>query len=392
MRHICGVTGARADFSYLLPVFRQIANDRDMKLSVVATGTHLSREFGSTIAEVRASGIESVEEVPLSMADDTPLAIANSIAEAVSGLARAYDRIRPDVLLLLGDRTETFAAAAAMVPFATPIAHIAGGEATLGAIDDVMRHAITKMSHLHFVATERSRDRVVQMGEDPSRVTVTGAPSLDNLREIKLLTAHELSESLNISMVPAPLLVTFHPATLEFQDAQLQIDALLSALETLQMPVVFTYPNADTNSGTIIAAIDRYVAAHGNSRFFTSLGMLRYFSLMKHAAAMVGNSSSGIIEAASLELPVVNIGTRQGGRDHGVNVIDVECERSSIADALWRAISAEFRRGLSGMRNPYGDGRAAERIVSRLRTVTLGRSLLMKKFFDLPAAVHEAVH
>lgn len=389
VRHICAVTGARADFGYLLPVLRRLVREPGMKLSVIATGMHLAAEFGSTVREVEANGLGRIERVDMLIVGDTPMAIAKSIGVGVAELARVYDRLHPDILLLLGDRSETFAAAAAMVPFATPIAHIAGGEVTLGAIDDVFRHAITKMSHLHFVATARYGDRVVQMGEEPFRVAVTGAPSLDNIREMPLLSADELSTSIGFDLSPAPLLATFHPVTLEYEDAEAQIGAFLSALALLQMPVVFTYPNADTNSGVIIAALKRYVINHPDSRLFTSLGTLRYFSLMKHAAAMVGNSSSGIIEAASLELPVVNVGTRQGGRDHGANVLDVDCESGAIVDAIRRVISPEFRRGIAGMRNPYGDGHAAERIVDRLRTVSLGRQLLMKRFFDAFPVVHE---
>lgn len=390
MRHVCAVTGSRADFGYLLPVLRRIANNPEMKLSVIATGMHLASQFGSTVHEVEASGIGEIERVDTLIAGDAPVSIANSIGVGVTKLAQVYDRLRPDILLLLGDRTETFAAAAAMVPFATPIAHIAGGEITLGAIDDVLRHAITKMSHLHFVSTERYRDRLVQMGEEPFRVTVSGAPSLDNLREMTLLGADALSSSIDVDLAPAPLLVTFHPVTLEHEEAKAQIDDLLSALEVLKMPVVFTYPNADTNSHVIIAAVERYVASHPDSRFITNLGTLRYFSLMRYAAAMVGNSSSGIIEAASFELPVVNIGARQGGRDRGVNVLDVDSESRAIVDAVRQATSSKFRRGIAGMTNLYGDGHAAERIVARLRTVPLGRELLMKKFFDVPKTIaHE---
>jgi UDP-hydrolysing UDP-N-acetyl-D-glucosamine 2-epimerase len=351
---------------------------------------HLAPEFGLTIEEVEASALPGIERVETLVPGDTPVAIASSIGAAVTKLAQVYDRLRPDILLLLGDRTEILAAAAAMVPFAKPIAHIAGGEVTMGAIDDVIRHAITKMSHLHFVSTERYRDRVVQMGEEPFRITVAGAPSLDNLREMTLLTADELSAEIGCDLSRAPLLVTFHPVTLEYEEAALQIGAVLAALDTLDRPVIFTSPNADTGSQAIISAITDYVDAHPDSRFVTSLGTLRYFSLMKHAAAMMGNSSSGIIEAASFELPVVNVGARQGGRYHGANVLDVPCDERVIVDAVRRATSPEFRRSIAGMVNPYGDGHAADRIAERLRTVPLDRELLMKRFFDLPANIgHE---
>lgn len=354
-----------------------------MTLSIIATGMHLAPEFGSTILEVEASGLGRVVRVEMQSSGDTPAAIAESVGDGVRALGRAYERLKPDILLLLGDRTETFAAAAAMVPFATPIAHIAGGEVTLGAIDDVLRHAITKMSHLHFVANERYRDRVIQMGEQPIRVVVSGAPSLDNLRELTLLDLDGLSEAIGMPLRPPPLLVTFHPVTLEYEEAGSQVDALLSAVEALATPVVFTSPNSDTNSTIVIAAIKRYVSGHPDCRFISNLGTIRYFSLMKHAAVMVGNSSSGIIEAASFELPVVNVGTRQGGRDRGSNVIDVDCNSDAIVDAVRRANSEGFRRSIAGMRNPYGDGHAAERIVAGLQTMSLDREFLLKRFYDV---------
>lgn len=381
MKHICAVTVARSDFGYLLPVMRRIEADPELRLSVVVTGSHLAPQFGSTVQVVEAAGLPIADRVDMRISGDSPAAIAQSIGTGVAGLAQAFDRLDPDILLLLGDRYETLAAATAMLPFGKAIAHIAGGETTEGAIDEAIRHAITKMSHLHFVATERYRQRVVQMGEEPWRVTVSGAPSLDNIREIRLLSREELERAIGMPLTPAPLLVTFHPVTLERDRVDDQIDALLAALDATARPVVFTYPGADTNAQRIIAAIERYVASHANARLVVSLGTAGYFSLMREAAAMVGNSSSGIIEAASFELPVVNIGNRQRGRDRGANVIDCECESGAIAGAIERAVA--MRPSLAGMKNLYGDGEAAPRIAAVLRRVELGPALIVKKFHDL---------
>lgn len=383
MRHICVVTVARSDFGYLLPVMRLIEADPELRLSIVVTGSHLAPQFGLTVREVEAAGLPIAERVDMLVAGDAPAAIAKSIGLGVSGLAQTFARLDPDMLLLLGDRFETFAAAAAILPFCKPIAHVAGGETTEGAIDEAIRHAITKMSHLHFVATERYRQRVIQMGEEPWRVTVSGAPTLDNLRELRLLSREELQDIVRMPLAEPPLLVTFHPVTLEHERTGEQIDALFAALDAAARPVVFTYPNADTNAHAVIAAIDAYVATRANTRLVANLGTIAYFSLMRHAAAMVGNSSSGLIEAASFELPVVNIGNRQRGRDHGANVVDCACESGEIVRAIEKAVA--MRGSLAGMKNPYGDGNAAGRIVEALRTIDLGARLVMKRFHDLPA-------
>jgi len=384
MRHICAVTVARSDFGYLLPILRRIDADPDLQLSVVVTGTHLSPEYGLTVGDVAAAGLPITDRVQMMVAGGTPVSIAKSIALGIAGLAPVYERLAPDILLILGDRFETLAAATAMLPLGRPVAHIAGGESTEGAIDESIRHAITKMSHLHFVATDRYRDRVVQMGEEPWRVVVTGAPTLDNLHTMDLPPREALQSLVGMPLDPAPLLVTFHPVTLEPEETEAQIEILLKALDAAERPIVFTYPNSDTNAHLIIRALTRYVAGHPNARLLTNLGTAAYFALMKCAVAMVGNSSSGIIEAATFELPVVNVGSRQRGRERGANVIDVDCRADLIGRAIEQAVSAEFRRAVKGMNNPYGDGHAARSIVDVLRSVPLGPSLIVKRFHDLP--------
>jgi UDP-hydrolysing UDP-N-acetyl-D-glucosamine 2-epimerase len=279
------------------------------------------------------------------------------------------------------------AAALAALPFKIPVAHIHGGEETLGAIDNSLRHSITKLSHLHFAATQEYARRLIQLGEEPWRIIVSGAPSLDNLRSIQLLNVSELNEKYRILIEDAPFLVTFHPVTLEYEKVEWQMSELLAALEDAQHAIVFTMPNADTNNRIIRRLIAQYVETHDQSQVFESLGTQCYFSLMATAAAMVGNSSSGIIEAASFRLPVVNIGSRQKGRLRAPNVIDVGYDRQEILRGIERATSERFRMSLLGLDNPYGDGHAAERIVDTLRTVNLDDRLICKPFFDLPASL-----
>ena len=254
-------------------------------------------------------------------------------------------------------------------------------------IDEPIRHAITKMAHLHFVSMERYRRRVIQMGEAPWRVTVSGAPALDNLVDGDLLSGDDLNQAHGINVRTPPLLVTYHPVTLEYEDTGRQVDNLLAALEMVDVPVVFTYPNADTSGRLIIEKTKAYVARHPDAQVAVSLGTKGYFSLMRHAAAMVGNSSSGIIEAASFGLPVVNVGNRQRGRTHGPNVMDVGYDATAIAGAIRRVTKPKFRKSIAGMENPYGDGRAAERIVDVLKSAELGHELLLKHFHEVPETV-----
>ena len=382
-RTVAVVTTSRADYSYYRPVMTAIQSSTDLGLRVIAGGTHLSSSFGSTVNAIEQDGFPISDRIDMAMTEDTPASIANSMGAATTGMSQALGRERPDLLLLLGDRFEMLAVAAAALPFALPIAHIGGGESTYGAMDDSARHAITKLSHLHFVQTEVYRDRVIQMGEEPWRVFVAGAASLDNLRGFTPLTRAQLEERVGMDLQEPPLVVTFHPATLEAEQSSSQVAELLAALEVVNAPVVFTAPNADPDNHAIQRAIQQYVAGHRNARLVTSLGTEAYFSLLGLAGAMVGNSSSGIIEAASFELPVVNVGSRQEGRVHARNVITVACARDAIERAIRTARSSGFRASLRGLRNPYGDGRAADTIVHALRTIDLGPKLLMKRFHQI---------
>lgn len=388
MRSIGVLTSGRADYGCYLPILRRIQSDPELELRLYVTGMHLSAEYGNTVEIIEADGFPIAERVDIELASDAPEGIAHSMARALAGFGAVFAR-RPDVLLVLGDRFEMLAGVAAALPFNLPVAHIAGGEITEGAIDDAIRHAITKMSHLHFVAAEPYRERVIQMGEEPWRVHVTGAPSLDNLHAMKLLTRAELEAIVGMKLEPDPVLVTFHPETLDYTRTEHHAGELLAALEKVERPLVFTAPNADTSGRQIRSAIAGFVERQKRARLVVSLGTQAYFSLMKIAAAMVGNSSSGMVEAASFELPVVNLGERQRGRLHGGNVLHAATNREDIAAALTRALDPEFRAGLGGMQNPYGDGRSAERIVKVLKTADLAH-ILHKRFQGSERTAREA--
>ncbi len=382
MRTIGVVTVARSDYGIYLPLLSRIQAEPDLRLMLFVSGTHLAAGFGMTVRAIEQDGWPIAERVPIPLASDTPDEIARAIGAGVTGFADAFTRSRPDLLVVLGDRFDMYAAALASVPFNLPLAHIHGGELTQGAMDDALRHSLTKLSHLHCVATEEYARRVAQLGEEPWRITISGAPALDNLNAMSLWSRPVLETQLGIHLPSRFLLCTFHPVTREFQETERYIDELLAALQAAGIPVVFSMPNADTANGIIRKSIGEYVRSHA-AVAIENAGTRGYFSLMRLTAAMVGNSSSGLIEAPSFELPVVNIGTRQTGRVRAANVIDVDCERGEILAGLQRALLPGFRQGLSGLKNPYGDGHAAERIVKRLKTVELNDHLIRKAFCDV---------
>ncbi len=384
MRKIAVVTVGRSDYGIERPILRRITADASLELQLIVGGMHLAPEFGQTVRAIEEDGFPIVERVELTIASDSPAGIGVSMGVGTVGFARAYDRLRPDLVLVVGDRFEMHAAAVAAVPFRLPIAHAHGGELTEGAIDDAFRHSMTKLSHLHFVSAQDAAQRVRQMGEEPWRITVSGAPALDELRAIAPLSRQDLEARLGIP-IERPLIVTFHPVTLEFEQAEAQARELVAALAECAQPMVITGPNADTNGRAVRAVLQEFAASHPAARFVENLGTQAYGSLMRLAAAMVGNSSSGIVEAATFELPVVNVGTRQHGRLRAANVLDVGYGRHEILAGIQRATRPEFRAELLGLTNPYGDGLAAERIVSRLKSVTLNDALIRKRFAPLEA-------
>jgi UDP-N-acetylglucosamine 2-epimerase (non-hydrolysing)/GDP/UDP-N,N'-diacetylbacillosamine 2-epimerase (hydrolysing) len=313
---------------------------------------------------------------------DTPQAIATSMGLGTIGFAQAYAAKRPDLLLVLGDRYEMHAAAIAAVPFLIPIAHIAGGVQTHGAIDDYFRHSITKLSHLHFAETEHTARMLVQLGEEPWRITTAGSLSVDHIRHFEELSLAELNRRFGLDFEEPPLLVTFHPETQDYLGTERQMRELLAALESFPSSVLFTFPNADTNGRVIINLIQEYIASHNRARAVQNLGSQAYYSFLRKIPALVGNSSSGMVEAASFELPVLNVGDRQSGRLAPANVISVAADAKSIRQGLELALSPEFRAGLRGLTNPYGDGGAAKRITTVLLETPTDSRLLRKRIHE----------
>ena len=385
-RKIAVVTVGRSDFGLLTPVLQEINNAPELELQLVVSGAHLSPEFGWTSQEIEKAGFEVAESIDMLLSADTPAAISKSVGLATIGFAQAWDRLKPDMIVLLGDRFEMHAAAMSAVPFRIPLAHIHGGEITIGAIDEVFRHSITKFSHLHFTATREYANRVIQMGEEPWRVTVSGAPGIDHLQTLDHPTIEEIETRLDCSLDTAPLLVTYHPVTLEFEQAAEQTQNLCAALAQFDRPIVITKPNADTNGRVIIQLLEQFAQDNSNVRLVDNLGSRMYFGVARHAAAMVGNSSSGIVESASFKLPVVNIGIRQEGRTRSKNVIDTGNATQEIVDGIRKALSPEFVESLSDLQNSFGDGHATQRIVDRLRDEPLTTALTTKRFHDLPPA------
>ena len=383
-RKIAVVTGTRAEYGLLYWIIKEIHDDPDLILQLVVTGMHLSPEFGLTYQEIEADGFTIDERVEMLLSSDTEVGISTSIGLGTIGFAKVFERRKPDILVVLGDRFETLAAATAAVIARIPVAHIHGGEATEGLIDEPIRHAVTKMSHIHFPATDLYARRIRQMGEDPASIFNFGAPGLDSIYRLKLPEQNEISKELGIEFGEKVAVITYHPVTLEEHTAKQDMSNMLAALGGKDLTLVFTYANADTGGRVINQMISEFVESRPNAYAFTSLGQRRYLGLLSIADVMVGNSSSGIVEAPSFKLPVVNIGDRQRGRVRAANIIDCGAEQQEIDEALDRALSKEFRGSLRNIVNPYGEGQASSRIVTTLKEIHLGEELLKKKFRDLP--------
>lgn len=381
-QRICVVTGSRAEYGLLYWVLHDLRADQGVELQVIVTGMHLSPEHGLTVREIEADGFTVARRVEMLLSSDTPGGVAKSVGLGVIGLSDALSALSPDVVLLLGDRFEILAAAQACLIHKIPLAHIAGGDVTEGAFDESIRHAITKMAQVHFVTNEDAARRVRQMGEDPARVHVVGSPGLDHLHRRPLLARPELEAALGAPLGAKNLLVTFHPVTLDEHEGLGEFDALLSALAATPQDthLWFTRPNADTGGRAIAARLDAFVAQQtGRARVYTSLGQLRYLSLMAQVDAVVGNSSSGLYEAPSLGVAAINVGDRQRGRLAAASVLHCRAEQGAIAGALQRALSLDCR----GMVNPYGDGHSAPRIVRELRALPPAAALLRKPFHSI---------
>ena len=378
-RRIGVVTVARSDYGHLASVLAAIRDDPRLTLLLFVAGAHLSAAFGSTVRDIERDGWPIVATVETVGPTDDPVGIAASTARAVAGFGQAYARHTPDIVVVLGDRFEMLAAAVAALPFALPVAHIHGGESTEGAMDNQIRHAITKLAHLHFVSAEPHARRVAAMGEEAWRIHTVGAPGLDRLEKTAPLSRAELAAQLGLPDGDRWLLVTFHPVTLELQDTADHVGELLAALEKVDAAPVITYPGADTAAHSVIRKLEEFAMSRPRARLVPHLGDRTYLSLLAHADAMVGNSSSGIIEAPSFALPVVNIGTRQQGRLRAPNVVDVGYARDEIVRGLETALAPGFRAALRGLANPYGDGRAGAWIARLLAEVELGPRLAQKR-------------
>ena len=384
MRKICVITGSRAEYGLLRWIMQEIKDDPDLHLQIIATGMHLSPEFGLTYKEIELDGFRIDRKVEMLTSSDSPVGIAKSTGLGMIGFADALDELSPDLIVVLGDRFEIFSAVSSALVAKIPVAHLHGGEKTEGAFDESLRHSITKMSHLHFVAAESYRQRVIQLGENPDRVFLVGGLGVDSIKRLELLGREELEASLDFKLGIKNLLITFHPVTLEKSSAQNQMGELLEALALLKdTQLIFTLPNADTDGRVLMKMVEEFVALHNNARAYSSLGQLRYLSCISHVDAVVGNSSSGLLEAPSFKKGTINIGDRQRGRLQAKSVINCEPKRESITNALIKLYSPEFHDSIIDAVNPYGDGAASEEVVNVLRKHSLD-DLLKKTFYDLP--------
>ena len=380
---ICIVTGSRAEYGLLYWLIKKVQSDKDLSLQLIATGMHLSPEFGLTYREIEKDfKIDKKIDIDLSL--DNSVGISKSMGIAQASIAKAYNELKPDIVVVLGDRYEIFSAASAAMIANIPIAHIHGGERSEGSLDDCMRHSISKMSHLHFTATEEYKNRVIQLGEHPNRVFNVGAMGIENIKKLRLLSKKELENSINFKLNKKNLLVTFHPVTLENNTSQEQFKELLDAIDELEdTNFIFTKSNSDLNGRIINKMIDNYTRKNPEkSVSFISLGQFRYLNTLKYMDAVVGNSSSGLTEAPSFKIGTINIGDRQKGRIKASSVIDCEPKKKSITKAFTKLYSRDFISTLKTSINLYGDGHSSQKIIDKIKTTDL-KTILKKSFFDL---------
>ena len=384
-KKICVVTGTRAEYGLMSRLMRFIKEDNDLQLQIIATNMHLSVEYGETYKEIENDGFVIDKKVPILSLSDTPNATVKSVGTGIMGFADAYEELRPDMLMVLGDRYEILAAVSAALFYKIPVIHIHGGEITEGAYDNAIRHAVTKMSHLHFTSTEEYRRRVIQMGESPETVFYAGALGCDNIKQVSLLDKDELEKSLGFPLDRKTILVTFHPVTMENNTAEVQFNELLAAIDHFKdLRAIFTMPNSDTHGKIIISLIKEYVAQNqGKAVWYTSLGMQRYLSLLQYIGAVVGNSSSGIIEVPSFRIPTLNIGDRQKGRIAALSVFNCLPFKDDIIEKLAIIIGPDCIERLSNVVNPYYKPNTAQEIVEIIKKKNVQ---VVKKFYDLAAA------
>jgi GDP/UDP-N,N'-diacetylbacillosamine 2-epimerase (hydrolysing) len=382
MRKICVVTGTRADYGLLKSVMQGIRDSSSLRLQLVVTGSHLCIDFGLTYKEIELDGFYIDRKISILTLKDMPVDISIAIGRGVIGFAKSFAALEPDLIVVLGDRYEILAAATAALVMNIPIAHLHGGELTEGAFDDAIRHSVTKMSHLHFVATEIYRNRVLQLGEDPKRIYLTGGLGVDALHKVTLLDRVSLESSMDFKFGKRNLMVTYHPPTLETGSTKYQLAELLRALHDLdETHIIFTLPNADPGSRDLMLMLKDFCVSHPNAQTYTSLGQQRYLSCIAQVDGVVGNSSSGIAEVPSFFKGTINIGDRQKGRLKATSIIDCSPDYRSIGNALNMLYSSEFQKSLANTRNPYGEGGASQKIVDILTCCDLS-NLTKKSFFD----------
>ena len=382
-RNICVVTSSRADYGLLRWVMQGIKDDPELNLQIIATGMHLSPTFGLTCKVIEEDGFEVNAKIEILGSSDTPTAIAESMALALDGTAKAFSELKPDLVVVLGDRFEIFAATAAALVTKIPVAHLHGGETTAGAFDEAFRHSITKMSHLHFVATDEYRSRVLQLGENPKNVYLVGGVGIDSIKNLPLLSKEDFENQLGIKLDTKSLLITFHPVTLDSESPEQQMKELLAALSHLHdTTLIFTMPNADTGGRALIDMIEKFVGQNKNAKVFTSLGQLKYLSCISHVDGVVGNSSSGLTEVPTFKKGTINVGDRQLGRIQASSVINCEPKEKDIKRAIKTLYSLDFNSNLAATMNPYGEGGASARIVKALKEASL-EGIVKKTFYDL---------
>ncbi|TCO73649.1 UDP-N-acetylglucosamine 2-epimerase [Marinisporobacter balticus] len=383
MKKVCIITGTRAEYGLLRPVIEKINNDENLQLQLIATGMHLSPEFGLTYQDIEKDGYKIDETIEILLSSDTPVGISKSMGLGMISFSEVYERLKPDMIMVLGDRYEMFSAVSAAMIGRIPVGHLYGGEATEGLIDEAIRHSITKMSYLHFTSTERYRKRVIQLGEHPNRVFNVGAIGIENIKNIHLLTKEELEKSIDFKFEEKTALVTFHPVTLEKSSSKEQFKNLLEAIDEISnLKIIFTKANADTDGRVINQMIDEYVQKNKDKSIaFVSMGQLRYLSAMKYVDVVVGNSSSGIVETPTFKIPTINIGDRQKGRIQAESIINCTSDKSQILKKFKKAFSSEFKDQLKNVKNPYGEGIVSDKIVYEIKRQVLNNLIDIKKSF-----------
>ena len=381
-RKVCVITGTRAEYGLLYWLMKEIQSDKDLQLELIVTGMHLSSEFGLTYKEIEKN-FKIDKKVEMLLSSDTVLGISKSMGLAQISFSEAYEELMPDILIVLGDRYEIFSAVSSAMISRIPIAHISGGEVTEGVIDEAIRHAITKMSHLHFVSTEEYKNRVIQLGEHPNRVFNLGAIGIDNINKLKLFSKNEFVKSIDFSLNKKNILVTFHPVTLEKSTSKEQFQELLNSIDELEdTNIIFTKSNSDTDGRVINQMIDTYVSRNNNTISFKSMGQIRYLSALKFVDAVVGNSSSGLTEAPIFGIGTINIGDRQKGRINLVSVINCNPTKESISNAFNELYSERFQKALSVVKSPYGNGGTSKKIKNIVKNFDLN-NILKKSFYDV---------